>query len=301
MSAATAALIPATLRAHLRGLRIVARLPPPAGPLGSTASRQRGQGLEFSQYRAYEPGDEPRHIDWKLFARSDRYFVRETESEAGLSLWVVLDASASMAQADVATPLRDKLAVGRSLAAAALEVALREGDRFGLLLIGGDGPDGVPLGRGQRHRDRCALALTRVTATGGWPAPVALRRAWERIAPASVVLLIGDGFEEAAAQFALQLAATRRDVRSIALTCVDERDFALRGAFVFEDPESAARIEADAPAARRDFRQRFATARAALARQLASGGVRHLEHVLDQPLQRSLRVALGSDATLRVR
>ncbi len=288
----SATLIPAALRPHLRSLRIHARHPPPAGPLGQNASRQRGQGLEFSQYRAYEPGDEPRHIDWKLFARSDRYFVREAESEAGLAVWVIVDISASMTQADVAAPSIDKLSVARSLAAATLEVALREGDRFGLVLIGGNTPMSVPMGRGARHRDRCVHALTACRASGEWPSLASLRPAWERIEPASVVLMLSDGFDSTSAAFALQLAATRRDVRSIAITSVDERDFAMRGAFEFVDPETGARIEASAPAARASFRERFATARRSLSQQLTSGGVCHTEHVLDEPLQHSLNVAL---------
>jgi uncharacterized protein (DUF58 family) len=291
---ATAALIPPALRAQLRGLSIIARLPPPAGPLGQNASRQRGQGLEFSQYRAYEPGDEPRHIDWKLYARSDRYFVREAESEAGLAVWVVVDATASMLQADHDAPARSKLAAARALAAAAIEVALRQGDRFGLLIVGGDGASWVPSGRGARHRDRCALQLARLECRGQWPAEHGLRSAWSRIEPSSVVLMIGDGFDPLALEFAQHLATTRRDVRSIALTCVDERDFALRGPFAFEDPETGERIEADSAAAREEFRRRFASARDALQRRLAASGVRHVEHVLDQPLERALRSVLGT-------
>ncbi|MGQ0800219.1 MAG: DUF58 domain-containing protein [Pseudomarimonas sp.] len=299
MSDATAALIPPELAAQLRGLRIVAKLPPAAGPLGQNASRQRGQGLEFSQYRAYEPGDEPRHIDWKLFARSDRYFVREAESEAGLAIWVVVDCSGSMAQSDLATPDKDKLSMARTLAAATIDIALREGDRFGLLLLGGRQLTWVTSARGPRHRDRCVLALTQALAQGEWPSLASLQRAWERIEPAAVVVMIGDGFDEVSSGFALQLAATRRDVRCISLTSVDERDFDLRGAFVFEDPETGARLASDGAAARNEFRQRFVAARQNLAQRLATGGVRHVEHVLDQPLAMTLAQSLGGERSAR--
>lgn len=295
VEAATAAtLIPPALRAPLRRLVLTARFPPPPGPLGQNASRQRGQGLEFSQYRAYEPGDEPRQIDWKLYARSDRYFVREAESEAGLALWVVLDATASLAQTDVAPPRRSKLAAARTLAAAAIEVAWRQGDRFGLLLIAGDALHWVPAARGTRHRDRCLLALARLEPRGRWPAPGALRSLWSRIEPGAVVLLLGDGFEPAAGELALRLAAARRDVRSIALTGVDERDFDLRGAFEFEDPETGARLDADAPALRDAFRREFRAMRAQLDRRLRAAGIRHVEYVLDEPPLRPLQAVLGS-------
>lgn len=293
MSATAADLIPASLRPLLARLRLSARMPPPSGPLGHNASRQRGQGLEFSQYRAYEHGDEPRHIDWKLYARSDRYFVREAQSEAGLAVWVVLDCSASMRQADVATPARNKFDAARALAAATVEIALRQGDRFGLLCVGAGALEWVPLGRGPRHRDRCALTLMRRDCGGEWPPLPVLRGAWSRIEPAAVVVMLGDGFDPASTQFALHLAATRRDVRHVALTSVDERDFDLRGAFVLEDPETGARLETDGALARADFRARFQRARDALQRELTAGGVRHVEHVLDAPLDRPLRAVLA--------
>ena len=100
----TVALIPADVRARLKNLRLRARHGAGGDGLGQHASRSRGAGLEFAQYRAYEPGDEPRRIDWKLYARSDRYFVRESERDSPLTIWLVIDASASMAQHDAARP-----------------------------------------------------------------------------------------------------------------------------------------------------------------------------------------------------
>ena len=94
--------LPPDVLARLRPLRLHARRGAIAHGLGAHASVQRGSGLEFAQYRAYEPGDDPRQVDWKLFARSDRYFVREAERESPLVAWIVLDASASMGQADQA-------------------------------------------------------------------------------------------------------------------------------------------------------------------------------------------------------
>ena len=87
-----AALIPPDLRARLAPLRLRMRRPAAAPGHGTHASRHRGAGLEFAQYRGYEPGDEPRHVDWKLYARSDRFFVREAERESPLTAWLLVDA-----------------------------------------------------------------------------------------------------------------------------------------------------------------------------------------------------------------
>ena len=59
----------------------------------------RGLSIEFAEYRQYQPGDEPRRIDWKAYARSDRYYVKEFEDETNLDAWLILDASASMGYA----------------------------------------------------------------------------------------------------------------------------------------------------------------------------------------------------------
>ena len=123
-------LIPPAVRARLAGLRLVTRRASGAGGLGLHASRDRGAGLEFAQYRPYESGDEPRQIDWKLYARSDRFFVREAERESPVALWVLIDGSASMAQ---------RWAQARGLAAGLGELALAGGDRFGWAVMGEEG------------------------------------------------------------------------------------------------------------------------------------------------------------------
>src|SRR5690606_25220864 len=128
-------LIPPELRARLGSLRLVPRAGAGGDGIGQHSSRSRGAGLEFAQYRGYEPGDEPRRIDWKLYARSDRYFVREAERDSPLTVWIVLDATASMAQADETRPDWSRLDAGKALAACIAEIALRQGDRAGLLAL----------------------------------------------------------------------------------------------------------------------------------------------------------------------
>src|SRR5690606_40284063 len=150
-------------------LRLAARRPARASGIGQHHSRSRGTGLEFSQYRIYEPGDDLRRIDWKLYARSDRYFVREAERESPLTLWLLLDASASMGQEDAARPGWCRLDAARALAAACIALALRQGDRFGLAMVVAGRLELVPAGSGPRHRERCHLALHQLAASGGWP------------------------------------------------------------------------------------------------------------------------------------
>jgi len=282
-------LIPPGLRARLRGLRLLARSSAGGDGLGQHASRSRGAGLEFAQYRAYEPGDELRRIDWKLYARSDRYFVREAERDSPLTAWLVVDASASMRQSDSARKAFSKLDAAKTLAACVIELALRQGDRFGVIALAEPAPLLVPPGNGPRQRDRCLLELARLRADGRWPGGDALRPLWDRIRPDAVVVMLSDFFDDAAADLALRLAAARREVLSVQLLSAEERDFPFAGGHRFRDPESGTERRVDAPAARKDYLARFAAARAELTRRMIAGGVRHTEYVLDQPLETPLR------------
>ena len=93
MSLAKTALI-----AHTQKLDLVIRHVLAGLGHGIHVGRERGAGVEFSEYRAYAPGDEWRRVDWKLLARADRYFVREAERDSHVATWLWLDATASMAE-----------------------------------------------------------------------------------------------------------------------------------------------------------------------------------------------------------
>lgn len=279
-------LIPPEIRARLKELRLHTHYAAMGHGLGQHPSRSRGVGMEFAQYRPYEPGDEPRQIDWKLYARSDRFFVRESERDSPLSLWLVIDATASMAQADGD---RSKLDAACSLAACAAELALRQGDAFGLVALSAEGLTLVPAGIGPRHRDRIFLELARLKPGGRFPREAQLRPVWERVGASSLVLILSDGFDDALVELAERLAAARRQVLSIQLLTAEERDFPFTGGHVFRDPETGAEREVEAGAVREDFLVRFAQARQALARRLGASGIGHVEYVLDRPLDEPLR------------
>lgn len=285
----TPGFLPAEVRARLRRLTLVPRLAVGDRGFGLHASRSRGAGLEFAQYRAYQPGDELRQVDWKLYARSDRWFVREAERDSPLTAWIVIDASASMAQADGTRPDWSRLDAARGLAAAVIGIALRQGDRFGLAVASGDGLALQAAAAGPRQRDRCLLALGTMRAAGGWPGDAVLAPLHERVAPLDLVLLIGDGFDEASLRFAERLSAARREVLAIRVLTVEERDFPFRGGHLFRDVEGGAELLGDGAAMRAGFLERFGAARRAQAARLAAAGVRQVEHVLDEPLDAPLR------------
>lgn len=286
--------IPPQVRARLKDLRLTSRRAVGLQGLGLHHSRSRGAGLEFAQYRAYEPGDELRQIDWKLYARSDRFFVREAERESPLAVWLLIDASASMAQEDAARPGWSRLAAAKGLAACIAELALRQGDRFGLVALRDDGVRLLAPGAGVRQRDRFMLELHGLAARGRWPAPEQLRPLWERIGQGDLVVLLSDGFDDGAVEVMTRLAAARREVLAIRLLTAEERDFPFQGGHRFHDPETGEELLGDGTAMRGEFLDRFMQARRELDARLDSAGIRHAEYVLDQPLDLPLRRLFGS-------
>ncbi|RYZ81461.1 MAG: DUF58 domain-containing protein, partial [Moraxellaceae bacterium] len=99
---------------------------------GINKSTIKGPGLEFSQYRSYQPGDDLRTLDWKMFARSDRYYIRESEVETSISVRFVIDASASMNHSDGDFTKMDYV---RYLTACLAYLANLQGDATGLFVL----------------------------------------------------------------------------------------------------------------------------------------------------------------------
>jgi uncharacterized protein (DUF58 family) len=293
MAAATPPLIPADVRSRLRRLSLLPQRASGGHGIGQHASRSRGAGLEFAQYRAYEPGDELRQIDWKLYARSDRFFVRESERESPITVWLLLDATASMQQSDRARPDWTRLHAAKALAGCVVELALQQGDAFGLITINGDGLQLLPTGNGLRQRDRLHLQLHGVQASGQWPPGERLTPLWERIGAHDLVVMIGDGFDEAAIALAERLAAARRDVVHLQLLTVEERDFPFSEGHRFRDPETGQELLSDGASVRAGYLARFATARRTLDARLQAAGIRHDTAFLDEPIDAPLQRLFG--------
>lgn len=154
----------------LRAVRWPARRAVGAGPVGTHRSTQRGTAGEFTEYRLYRQGDDPRALDWKLLARSDRAFVRLSDDRALLKTWFVVDASASMAfpdeRADGGESVVSKWRMARRVTVGLAAVAHASSDPVGLLIAHADGSTRVP----PRTRRGTVQEFARVldaTACGG--------------------------------------------------------------------------------------------------------------------------------------
>lgn len=285
--------IPPDVRSRLKSLRLVTRRAVGSHGLGLHQSHSRGAGLEFAQYRAYERGDELRQIDWKLYARSDKFFVREAERESPVAVWILMDASASMGQADAGRPDYSRFDAAKGLVASIAELAMRQGDRFGWMALSDAGLQLLAPASGLRQRDRLLLELLPLRAEGGFASEAQLTPVWERIGAHDLVILLSDCFEPGVVDLIEKLAAAGREVLAIEMLTAAERDFPFDGGYRFRDPETGEELLGDAAALRAEFLRRFGEARDALHARLDAVGIRHAVHVLDKPIDLPLRRLFG--------
>jgi len=278
--------------ALVRDLELASRMVVDGVMLGRHTSRRAGAGLEFSQYRSYQPGDDLRRVDWKLFGRSDRYFVREAETETSTTVRLLLDATGSMAHTEAGI---SKLDYARFLAAALALLAQRQGDAVGLYVLSDGAAMTLRPRRDARQLHRLLHELERIQPSGRWPVWSALERALAPDAARGITILLGDLHEQtdeirAAAR---RLAGARHEVVCFQVLGDVERAFDYHGTVTLEDLETGRRIDLDADRAR-------AAARAALDGQLRqlrydleeSGGVL-VPCLLAQPFEAPLREYLA--------
>lgn len=228
-----------SLAAALAGLPLPARRPAAGVVEGRHAARLPGTGLEFAQYRGYQPGDDPRRVDWKLLARSDRFFVREADAETAVPVRLLLDATASMGHTEDGLA---KFDVARALVAALATAAVRQGNLPSLHLLGSDvAVRAVPPSRDGRQLERMLDVMDRARPAGDWPADADEALAELASRRDGVLFVVTDAFDpEDRLLPALERLAL--DATVFVLRMARERDLAWDGPVTLEDLETGARL-----------------------------------------------------------
>lgn len=242
----------------------------------------RGSSIEFRQHRFYTPGDEPRRIDWRVLARTDRPYVREYEQETNLRCLLMLDASGSMGYGKGA---QAKLAYGKRAVAALAYTMLSQTESVGLATFGGT-TQYVPPAGGESQLSRLLDAIDRTVAGGPGSIAAACSAVANRLRRRTFVVLISDIFSDTAsvARGISRLRHDRHEVAIIRLLHRNEVEFPfLRWCrFVGAEGEGVRTIE---PAeAREQYLKRFEAHRKKLAESLVPGGVRMQEWLTDGDL-----------------
>jgi uncharacterized protein (DUF58 family) len=134
---------------------------------GINKSQVKGPGQEFSQYRSYQPGDDLRWLDWKRYARSDRYYIRESEIETSISVRLLIDASQSMNHGEGL-----KMNYARYLAASLGWLAFTQGDSIGLYVFRDETVYSLPARKDAQHLARFFHQLESIVPGGKIGSPI---------------------------------------------------------------------------------------------------------------------------------
>ena len=288
--------------ARLGSLTIKARVIVEGALSGLHRAAVHGSSVEFAEHKEYSPGDELRHVDWKAYAKLDRYYVKQFEQESQLTVYLVLDASASMAFAGSGIAKLDYAAM--TLAALAYLV-IQQQDKVGLIACGDPALETLvpPRARTTHLHDLMAVLESLIArgGTGDEPPARALARIGELTRRRrALVVLVSDLFDpdEETLSMLVQLRAQRHDVSVIHLLDPHERQFPYDGLTQFEALETAHKLLVNPAAIRHDYLERMEAFLAKVRRTLTGAGVDYHLTQTDQPLEQTLLQLLVSRSRL---
>jgi len=252
--------------------------PSPHPHRGGHSSARRGASLEFSEHTQYTPGDDPRHLDWKVLAKTDRYLVKRYEDERLQRVALLVDASASMQYGgENGGLLGSKYHVAARLGIALAACLLHQGDAVGLAVAGGEVDVWLPPRSGSGQVDALIEVLGTVRPAGAALLDDACQGVGDRLKRDAAVFVISDFLDEGqeALGGARWLRARGLSPRVIHLLHAHEVDLPFENTTRFLDLEGPAALVLDPLPLRRAYREEIATFVRLVASQAEALGIPH--------------------------
>jgi uncharacterized protein (DUF58 family) len=212
---------------------------------GMHRSPYLGSSVEFAQHRGYVPGDDLKHLDWKVWGKNERYYIRQYRAETNLVAWVLVDCSASMGYAGTqASKGETKMEWARLASAAIAWMVLLQSDAVGLCTFAGDVQEFVPRSSRKDHLGRMCDALVRAEPEPRTGIGPALTKAAERVRSRGIVVLFSDLFVEPddLKDGIARLRHQGHDVIVVHVLDVDELEFPFQGMTQFHGLELDAKV-----------------------------------------------------------
>jgi uncharacterized protein (DUF58 family) len=263
---------------------------------GLHRSPYKGFSVEFAEYRQYLPGDDLNTIDWKVYARTDRHYVKKFEEETNLECHLLLDQSASMSYRGTA-PM-SKLDYGSVLAASLAFLMNRQRDATGLIAFDERIRFRLPAAARPGHLHSLLLALERVQPGQRSNVGRPLHQLAEALAKRSLVVLISDLLDdpEPIIKGLRHLKFRGSDVVVFQVLDPNELTFPFKGAAKFTDVETAEEIVADPARARTEYLRELAGLTLRYDRELRGAGIDYVQLDSSQPLDFALLTYLSARA-----
>ncbi|HEY0477687.1 MAG TPA: DUF58 domain-containing protein [Kofleriaceae bacterium] len=288
--------------ARLGSLTIKARVIVEGALSGLHRAQVHGSSVEFAEHKEYSPGDELRHVDWKAYAKLDRYYVKQFEQESQLTVYLVLDASASMAFSGGGIA---KLEYGGLALAALAYLVIQQQDKVGLIACGDRALETFvpPRGRTTHLHDLMAVLETIMErgATGDESPAASLGRIAELTRRRrALIILASDLFDpdDETLRMLAQLRAQRHDVSVLHLLDPHERGFPYDGLTQFDALESTHKLLVNPAAIRRDYLERMDAFLTKVRGTLTAAGIDYHLISTDQPLEKTLLALLVARSRL---
>ena len=228
----------------IKDLQLAARTTIEGFMSGINKSSIKGEGLEFSQYRSYQPGDDLRQLDWKAYARSDRYYIRESEIETSISVRFI-DASGSMNHADNGYT---KIEYAKYLAASLAWLAGLQGDAVGLYVLQDQHLFSLDSKRDYQHMARFYYQLENIAAAGITAKPVHYKSIFSGAGKKELVIFITDLYEQDRELFDVldSLAVMKHEIIVFHLMGNNELEFDYGDYAALEDMETGKIVKINA-------------------------------------------------------
>ncbi len=254
---------------------------------GFNKSTIKGPGLEFSQYRSYQPGDDLRWLDWRMYARSDRYYIRESETETSISVRILIDASASMNHADGTLK---KIDYARFTAASLAYLANLQGDAVGLYVLQDGQLQTLSSKPGPQHLNRLYYQLEKIQPAGQFTQPAHYKELFSGSAKKELLVFITDMYQlsDEITKLMDSLAAMRHEIIVFHLMGQNELDFDFKGYSSLEDLETGESVQINSQT-KKDYQARLDAHIAALRMQLLGKHIVYRMLSTAQPLDVALR------------
>lgn len=252
-----AALVDPQALARLRGVMLRARQVVDGVLQGLHKSPHQGASVEFAEHKEYAPGDEIKHVDWKAFARHDKYYVKKFEQETNLQAWLVVDASASMGYG--ADGMLTKFEYAATVATALVWLMLKQQDAVGLVKYDAAISEVLPPRSRAVHLGAIAEALETTKVAGTTNLEASLSGVVDRARRRGMVFLFSDFFGNTAFPFTTlrQLVGRGHDVTLFHVLDGDELTFPFREMTLFEGMESPQKLLIEPEIVRREYLARM--------------------------------------------
>jgi uncharacterized protein (DUF58 family) len=277
---------------RLGSLTIKARVIVEGALSGMHRAALHGSSVEFAEHKEYSPGDELRHVDWKAYAKVDRYYVKQFEQESQLTIYLVLDASNSMRFSGGGIA---KLEYAGLLLAALAYLGTQQQDKVGLVASGDKAIETVVPPRAKRTHLHDLLAVLDSLMTRGGAGDETPAVALGRIAELArrrraLIVLASDLFDasDETLRVLAQLRAQRHDVSVLHVLDPHETTFPYDGLTQFEALETTNKMLVNPAAIRREYLDRMDAFLTRTRTSLSAAGVDYHFTTTDRPIEQTL-------------